>query len=89
MDLKSYITGKSGPDRDDFAKRCGTSRGVLQNIMYGFRTCNPELAVVIDRVSDGAVRRWDLRPEDWHRIWPELIGKDGAPRVTEPVAKAA
>ena len=22
---------------------------------------------------DGAVMRWDLRPDDWHSIWPELI----------------
>jgi hypothetical protein len=22
---------------------------------------------------DGAVMRWDLRPDDWHIIWPELI----------------
>lgn len=26
---------------------------------------------------------WELRPEDWHRIWPELIGNDGAPVVLE------
>jgi len=92
MDLKTFISGKSTPDRDDFAKRCGTTRGVLQNIMYGLRPCNPELAVSIDRESGGLVRRWDLRPEDWHRIWPELIGADGAPPASEevePIAKAA
>lgn len=27
------------------------------------------------------VRRWDLRPDDWHCIWPELIGADGAPAL--------
>jgi len=25
--------------------------------------------------------RWDLRQEDWHLIWPELIGTQGAPMV--------
>lgn len=30
------------------------------------------------------VRRWHLRPDDWHRIWPELIGADGAPAVPAP-----
>ncbi len=25
--------------------------------------------------------RWDLRPNDWHLIWPELIGTDGAPKI--------
>jgi DNA-binding transcriptional regulator YdaS (Cro superfamily) len=29
----------------------------------------------------GSVRRWHLRPDDWHRIWPELIGVEGAPEV--------
>lgn len=36
------------------------------------------------------VRRWDLRPADWHRIWPELIGAEGAPVLpTEEVRDAA
>jgi len=26
-------------------------------------------------------RRWDLFPDDWHRIWPELVGQEGAPSV--------
>jgi hypothetical protein len=36
------------------------------------------------------VARWDLRPDDWHRIWPELIGAEGAPPLpVEPQCKAA
>jgi hypothetical protein len=31
-------------------------------------------------------RRWDLRPDDWHRIWPELVGADGAPQVPAEAA---
>lgn len=27
-----------------------------------------------------------LRPDDWHRIWPELIGTEGAPEITQEVA---
>lgn len=44
-----------------------------------------ELAADIERVSP--LRRWNLRPDDWHRIWPELIGTDGAPEV--PAAQEA
>lgn len=33
--------------------------------------------------------RWHLRPNDWHLIWPELIGTPGAPTVPEPEARAA
>ena len=32
-----------------------------------------------ERVS--GIRRWVLYPDDWHRIWPELIGAPGAPAV--------
>jgi hypothetical protein len=38
-----------------------------------------EYCATVDEAS--SVRRWDLRPDDWHRIWPELVGADGAPQV--------
>lgn len=37
----------------------------------------------IERATGGAVRRWDLRPADWHLIWPELVGTEGAPQPQE------
>lgn len=37
--------------------------------------------VAIERASMGSVTRRDLRPDDWHLIWPELIGSEGAPAV--------
>lgn len=33
----------------------------------------------IELITQRAVRRWDLRPDDWHRIWPELVAAEGAP----------
>jgi DNA-binding transcriptional regulator YdaS (Cro superfamily) len=41
----------------------------------------------IEKATNGAVCRWHLRQDDWHRIWPELIGIEGAPPV--PDQKAA
>ena len=38
----------------------------------------------IEAATDRTVMRWDLRPDDWHRIWPELIGQPGAPAIPEP-----
>lgn len=32
----------------------------------------PEHCAEIERATCGAVTRRDLRPDDWHRIWPEL-----------------
>ena len=34
------------------------------------------------RLSEASgVPRWRLRPLDWHVIWPELVGTDGAPPI--------
>lgn len=30
----------------------------------------------IERVTNGAVTRQQLRPDDWHRIWPELAAHE-------------
>lgn len=82
--LKVFIKGL--PDdaaRVAFADRCDTSIGHLRNIIYG-KPCSAELAALIEAESGGAVRRWHLRPNDWHRIWKELIRAKGAPPVPEP-----
>lgn len=47
----------------------------------GQRPVPIERCVPIEQATAGAVRRWDLRPDDWHRIWPELVGVEGAPPV--------
>ena len=49
----------------------------------------PEFCAAIERTTNGAARRWSLRPDDWYRIWPELIGADGAPSVPESEEKVA
>jgi DNA-binding transcriptional regulator YdaS (Cro superfamily) len=43
----------------------------------GDRPFPPHHCVSIERATQGAVTRRDLRPDDWHLIWPELIEKDG------------
>ena len=43
-----------------------------------------ELGADIEIATDGKTMRWHLRPADWYRIWPELIGADGAPAVPDP-----
>lgn len=72
MDLKTYLSPLDAEARERFASRCNTTRGHLQNVMYGVRSCAPELAVLIEVNTDGAVTRRDLRPDDWLAIWPEL-----------------
>jgi len=72
--LKSYLS--SLPDdaaRRKWAISCGTTLGHLRNCIYTPKPPSPETCVLIERNSGAQVRRWHLRPDDWHRIWPELI----------------
>lgn len=47
------------------------------------RPVPPRLAPAIERLTGGAVMRWDLRPDDWWEIWPELRLRRGSPDVPE------
>lgn len=86
MDLKEYLRSLPDDDaRDDFAVDCLTTLGHLRNCIYTPKHPNPATCVLIEKNSAGAVRRWDLRPDDWHLIWPELITAEHP----APEAKAA
>jgi DNA-binding transcriptional regulator YdaS (Cro superfamily) len=79
-ELRAYMKSlPSDEARNQFAADCGTSVGHMNNVSYGSRPLAPESCVLAERGSGGVLRRWHLRPRDWHRIWPELIGSDGAP----------
>jgi DNA-binding transcriptional regulator YdaS (Cro superfamily) len=59
--------------------------GVGQTAVSNWRTRNqrvrPEYCAAIEKATNREVRRWDLRPDDWHSIWPELLGSPDAPSV--------
>ena len=63
------------------AEELGVAAAYLSQIANGVRPCPAERVVEIERACSHEVRRWELRPDDWHRIWPELIGAEGAPAV--------
>lgn len=48
----------------------------------------PEHCASIERATDCTVTRRDLRPDDWHRIWPELVDADH-PAPAEPAPAEA
>lgn len=83
--LKNYL--KSLPDdgaRERFAMACETTIGHMRNCIYvAGKLLSPATCVLVEKNSDRAVMRWDLRPDDWWRIWPELRGRKGAPAVPE------
>ena len=52
--------------REEFASRCDTTFGHLNNVAYGKRRCGEDLAINIDRESDGVVPVESTRPDvDW------------------------
>lgn len=61
----------------ELARLMGVSLQVLNN--WRSRGVPVERCAALEQVSCGRVRRWDMRPADWHRIWPELVGSQGAP----------
>ncbi len=74
MELKQHLKSLADEEsRDAFARSCGTTLGHLRNVSYGLRPAAPELCVAIEHQSRRAVTRRELRPDDWHLIWPELV----------------
>lgn len=70
-------------DRKRLADQAEVSEQYLYQCMTGRRAMDAEEAVRVEECTGRALRRWHLRPNDWHRIWPELIGADGAPEPAE------
>lgn len=90
MDLRTFLDEQPRGFAGPFADRLRISRVYLMQLAarQDGRLPSPELCVLIEYDTEKKVMRWDLRPDDWHRIWPELIGADGAPPVPEVEAKA-
>jgi len=63
------------------AERIGANYQLVQGWRApGRRFATPvEWCAEIERVT--GVPRWELRPDVWWKVWPELIGRSGAPDV--------
>ena len=86
MKLADYLRTLPTDRRLEMADAAGTTYLHLRNVAFSGKSCGIQLAVDIEAVTGRAVCRWDLRPTDWHRIWPELVQADGAPALpVEPV----
>lgn len=72
MELKTYLSslGRGGPSK--LAEELGVSMSFLSQMAAGTSSISPARCVVIENVTNGAVTRRDLRPADFHLIWPEL-----------------
>jgi DNA-binding transcriptional regulator YdaS (Cro superfamily) len=73
MKLSAYIKRFSPRERAEFALAVGTTLGHLNNVAYEQRTASAALTRQIAEVTAREVAEWELRPNDWHLIWPELV----------------
>ncbi|WP_374257656.1 transcriptional regulator [Aquabacterium sp.] len=72
----------------ELARRLGVTPPMVQQWKTGLRPVPAQYCPAIERVTKGKVTRKDLRPDDWHLIWPELIGPDGAPELANHTEEA-
>lgn len=85
MDLSSYLHAKRGRTKE-LAAELDVSESLVTQWASG-KPVSAERCYPIEVATAGDVRRWDLRPLDWHEIWPELKAAEGAPAV--PAREAA
>lgn len=63
----------------------GVSKGAVSQWKDEDRRVPAAHCVAIEQQTKGAVTRRDLRPDDWHLIWPELAKVRKAKEVKEAV----
>lgn len=71
MDLRDYLKPLTTAEREDFARRVGTTIHHLLNVSYGLRVASAALAAQIEIESGGAVPVSRTRPKDAHLIWDQ------------------
>lgn len=72
MDLDAYLSLPNSCSAIDLARRIGVPPSLLSQWRLKVRPVPIWRCVPIERLTDGAVTRRDLRPDDWYLIWPEL-----------------
>ncbi len=72
MNLKTYLSTLERGGATQLADALGVSISFLSQMASGAAAISPERCVAIEKSTDGAVTRKDLRPDGWHLIWPEL-----------------
>jgi DNA-binding transcriptional regulator YdaS (Cro superfamily) len=92
MTLGDYLRWDRALSVAQLAQRIGAANDQVRQWQHGYAGRQPgaRYCVAIEQATGGVVRRQDLRPKDWHLIWPELIGIEGAPDVEpEPESNGA
>lgn len=72
MNLLDYVKAERG--RGAAVAECvGVHPVMVSQWASGTKPIPIERCAAVERATSGEVTRRDLRPEDWHEHWPELV----------------
>mgnify|MGYP003407443700 CR=1 FL=1 len=89
MDLKTYLAQDGSLSVAQLAAAIGVKQPAqVRQWQHGYadRLPSPLNCTAIEQATDGAVTRRDLRPSDWHLIWPELVDAKHPAPITDQAA---
>lgn len=71
--------------QSQMARALGVAAPTVNQWVRGIRPIPIEYCTAIEIATSGAVTRRDLRPNDWHLIWPELAESQASTATKEAV----
>lgn len=83
--LLAYIKQLGKADRIAFFSAIGTTEGYVRKVASAGKLLGVAICVAIEQQSQRVVTRKDLRPDDWHLLWPELREIEEASQVECPI----
>lgn len=70
MKLAKYLKATRG-EAARIASELSVSRAYVSQLAAGTAVASPKRCIEIEALTCGRVSRRDLRPKDWHQIWPQ------------------
>lgn len=65
MDIKEYLSNRPKGFKSEFAKKIGISKSFLWQIATGYTKAPIYLAKRIEELTNGDIKKSDIRPDIW------------------------
>ena len=75
-------------ERREFAQIAGVDQNYIYMCIAGIRDMDAGRAKQLEAATKKRIRVWDLCPNRWHEIWPELMKDKNAP-APKPAAEVS
>lgn len=85
MQLKAYLKEEPRGTATRVAREVGVSPVMVWQWVSGRKEVPVDRCTAIELATWGRVMRWDLRPGDWFRHWPELMERRDAPSLQRDI----